>query len=61
MWALSPKLWVWQSLLSFKPENSDLNHVDKIGPSWEALKDENKTSHGPLWYWLKEIHMQRNI
>ena len=54
--ALSSKLWVWQSLLSFKPENSDFNHVDKIGPSCEALKDENKTSHGPLWYWVKVIH-----
>ena len=59
--ALSPKLWVWQSLLSFKPENSDFDHLDKIGPSCKGMKDENKTCHGPSWYWVKVIHKQRKI
>ena len=52
---------MWQSLLSFKPENSDFDHLDKIGPSYKSVKDENKTYPGPLWYWVKVIHKQRKI
>ena len=59
--ALSPKLCVWHSLLSFKPENSDFDHLDKKGPSYKVLKNKNKTYHGPLWYWVKVIHKQRKI
>ena len=59
--ALSPKLWVWQSLLSFKPENSDFGLLDKIGPSYKGVKDKNKSYHGTLFYWVKVIYKKQKI
>ena len=52
---------MWQSLSSFKPENSDFDHLDKIRPSYKGVKDENKIYHSTLWYWVKVIHKQRKI
>ena len=52
---------MWQSLLSFKPESSDFDLLDKIGPSYKGVKDENKTYHDALWYWVKVIHKKQEI
>ena len=52
---------MWQSLLSFKPENSDFDHLDKIGPSYKGVKDKNKSYHVTLCYWVKVIHKKQKI
>ena len=52
---------MWQSLLDFKPENSDFDLLDKIGPSYKGVKDKNKTYHGTLCYWVKVIHKKQKI
>ena len=49
------------SLLSFKPENSDFDHLDKIGPSYKGVKDKNKSYHVTLCYWVKVIHKKQKI
>ena len=52
---------MWQSLLSFKPENSDFDHLDKIGPSYKGVKDKNKTYHDLLSHLAKVIHKKQKI
>ena len=54
-------VWGWQSLLSFKPEDSDFDHLDKIGPCYKGVKDKNKTYHGTLCHWVKVIHKKQKI
>ena len=48
-------------LVRVKLENSDFDHLDKIGPSYKGLKDKNKTYHGTLWYCVKVIHKKQKI
>ena len=52
---------MWQSLLSFKHENSDFDHLDKIGPSYKGVKDKNKTYHNLLSHLAKVIHKKQKI
>ena len=45
----------------FKPENSDFDHLDKIGPSYKGVKDKDKSYHVTICYWVKVIHKKQKI